>query len=649
VIRRALLATVMALLALGALPAAVSAHATLLGTVPARGAQLEQAPPRVELRFDEAVEAAFGSLKVFDGDGNPVHTGAATSRGTRVAVKLPPGLGDGTYTATYRVISADGHPVSGGFVFSVGEAGPAAKSVDALLGGGTGRITNSAFAVVRAIQYGAIALALGALAFLLLCWLPGLRAVAGGDAAWQAASDAFAFRTQRIIVAACFAGLLSGLAALVLQGAVGEGSTFWTAAKPDVVNEVLGTRFGTAWGLASLAWALALVAMAIQRPLPRLRPAAVGATGLVVPAGSTTHSSGPGPPSVSPVGLATRLSPLPGHDSRTRTTSMRAPAAAGSDDPDCAGDAPHSRPEPLALPSPRVLLLAVPLLALAFLPAMGGHTSVQSPVALLLGANVLHVLAMSAWLGGIAVLVLALRGATSRLEPGDRGRLLTAVVSRFSTLAGVAIAVLLASGIVQAIVEVRTFPHLLDTAFGRAVLIKIVVALAIVALGYINRRRLLPALRRSDTPGRTGVLLRRTLTTELVLGAIAIGVTGALSTYAPSIAVSSGPYATSAVMGPLRLEVTVDPARVGPNQLHLYIFDRRTGAPFDETKEIRVTAALPEKGIAPISMVPHVAGPGHFVVDGASLTVKGKWAMSVVDRVSDFDEYEARFTAPIGS
>jgi copper transport protein len=581
VIRRALLAALLALLAV---PAAASAHATLLGTSPARGAQLDAAPAQVDFRFDESVEAAFGALKVFDPQGNQVQTGNAFhpgGRGTHVAIKLRPGLKDGTYTATYRVISADGHPVSSGFVFSVGDAAPATKSVDALLaGGGTGPITNSAFAVVRAIQYAAIALGLGALGFLLLCWLPGLRAAAGADESWQAASDAFAFRTQRIIVAACLAGLLSGIAALVFQGAVGEGTTFWTAAKPDVVNEVLGTRFGTAWGLASLAWALALGAMAIQRPLPRLRPASVGATGL-------------------------------------------------------------------ALPSPRMLALAAPLVALAFLPAMGGHTSVQSPVPLLLPANVLHVLSMSAWLGGIAVLVLALRAATSRLDAADRGRLLTAVVSRFSTLAGIAIAVLLASGVVQGIVEVRTFPHLLDTAFGRAVLIKVVVALGIVALGYVNRRRLLPPLRRSDTPGRAGVLLRRTLTTELVLGAIALGVTGALSTYAPSIAVSSGPYATSVVTGPLRLEVTVDPAKVGPNQLHLYLFDRRTGAPFDETKEIRVAAALPEKGIAPISMVPHVAGPGHFVVDGASLTVKGKWAMTVVDRVSDFDEYEARFTAPI--
>ena len=60
---------------------------------------------------------------------------------------------------------------------------------------------------------------------------------------------------------------------------------------------------------------------------------------------------------------------------------------------------------------------AVPLVALACLPALGGHAGVQSPVAVLLPANVLHVAAMSAWLGGIAMLVLTLRAATARLEP----------------------------------------------------------------------------------------------------------------------------------------------------------------------------------------------------------------------------------------
>jgi copper transport protein len=582
VIRRAV---VLALAGLSLAPAAASAHATLEATVPERGARLARAPTQVTFRFDESVEASFGALRVFDARGRQVQTGAAFhpgGRGAEVAVRLRAGLGQGSYTATYRVISADGHPVSSGFVFSAGNAGPGGTSVDALLAGeNTGAVTDTAFSIARAVQYAAIAVSLGAFAFLLWSWLPALRLVAGGGAEWEAASAAFARRLRRVLMVAVIAGLLSGGAALLLQGAVGQGSTFWSALKPSVVREVLGTRFGTAWGLGVLSWAVALVALAMRRPVPRLQPASVGATGL-------------------------------------------------------------------ALPGSRSLALAVPLVALAFLPAMGGHGSVQSPVWLLLPANVLHVVAMSAWVGGIAVLVVALRSATARLEPVDRTRLLAAVVGRFSTLAGVAIAVLLLSGVVQGIVEVRTFAHLLDTAFGRAVLIKVAVALAIVALGYVNRQRLLPALRAaSATPGRAGVLLRRTLRAELALGLVALGTTGALAGYAPSIAVSTGPYSTSAIVGSARMEVTVDPARVGPNQLHMYLFDRRTGAPFEKTKELHVTAALPAKGIAPIMLNPHIAGPGHFVVDGASLTPAGTWTISVTDRVSDFDEYQTRFTAPI--
>ena len=60
-----------------------------------------------------------------------------------------------------------------------------------------------------------------------------------------------------------------------------------------------------------------------------------------------------------------------------------------------------------------------------------------------------------------------------------------------------------------------------------------------------------------------------------------------------------------------------------------------------------MTAALPAKRIAPLTLNPHVAGPGHYVVDGASLSVAGNWTISVTDRVSDFDEYETRFTVPI--
>ena len=306
----------------------------------------------------------------------------------------------------------------------------------------------------------------------------------------------------------------------------------------------------------------------------------------------------------------------------------------------------------LALPrTTRLAVLAVPLAVLSALPALGGHASVQSPVALLMPANVLHVIAMSAWLGGVAVLVLVLRAATAQLEAGERTRLLAAVVARFSTLAGVAIAVLLASGIAQGLVEVRTVPNLVETAFGRAVLVKIVLFAGIVALGWVNRRRLLPALARAardgEPPGRAGLLLRRTLRAELALGAAALAVTGALAGYAPSVAEGQGPFSDTADIGPARLEMTVDPARVGPNEMHVYLFDRRDGRQYDDTLELTVTAELPERGIEPIEFETTKAGPGHFLVSGAAFGVEGEWTVEIAARVSDFDEFRTNLEVPV--
>jgi copper transport protein len=258
---------------------------------------------------------------------------------------------------------------------------------------------------------------------------------------------------------------------------------------------------------------------------------------------------------------------------------------------------------------------------------------------------------MSAWLGGVAVLVLVLRAATARLEGGERTRLLAAIVARFSTLAGVAIAVLLASGIVQGLVEVRTVPNLVDTAFGRAVLVKIVLFAGIVGLGWINRRRLVPALRRvasdGEPPGHTGLLLRRTLRAELLLGVAALAATGALAGYAPSVAEGQGPFSGSADIGPARLEVTVDPARVGPNEMHVYLFDRRTGAQWDETLEMTATAEMPERGIEPIELEATKAGPGHFLISGATFGVKGDWTVEIASRINDFDEFRTKVEVPI--
>jgi copper transport protein len=81
--------------------------------------------------------------------------------------------------------------------------------------------------------------------------------------------------------------------------------------------------------------------------------------------------------------------------------------------------------------------------------------------------------------------------------------------------------------------------------------------------------------------------------------------------------------------------------------VHFYLFDRKTGAAFEATKEFRVTASMPSRQIAPIELSTSIAGPGHYVVTGATLSVAGEWTITLADRISDFDEYVGRFTVPI--
>jgi copper transport protein len=307
---------------------------------------------------------------------------------------------------------------------------------------------------------------------------------------------------------------------------------------------------------------------------------------------------------------------------------------------------------PTAAP-PRAAIAAgaLPVAFLAALPALGGHAASQHPGWLLVPANVAHVLAVGMWTGGLVALIVALPAATRLLEPPERTRLLAAVVARFSAIALAAVLTLSATGAIQGIVWVHTPAHLLDTAYGRAVLIKVVLLTALVLLGALNRQRTLPRIEaaagRGDAPGRAGLALRRALRAEVALVVVVLAVTGALSGYPPSTTAAAGPVSRTVAVGPERLELTVDPARVGSNQIHLYLLDPKTGAQYDRAKEVTLAATQPEKRIGPIKETASRAGPGHYIVPAAVLGVPGKWQLTILVRVSDFDQYEAKTEVPV--
>jgi copper transport protein len=644
-------ALLIALAVLAVSAPAASAHATLEGTSPARGATVREQPRQVVFSFNEPVEGSFGAVRVFDAqgrrvdDGRVVHPGSA---GAKIAVGLRSGLAQGSYTATYRVISADGHPVSGGVIFNIGRAGVAPReSVADLIGGSkAGRATTTAFAAVKAAGYLAIALALGGLLFLWFVWAPALGVTGPG----LAASAPFARRAHRLLAVAIVLGGASTAAGIVLEGATAAGTSFWGALNQTVVRGVLETHFGTMWAVRLAAWlalGAGLVVVILRRTTaPAQAPAAA-------PAPAPAAAPAPAPAAApAPVAVAQREVALVGGGGARRPPAAAAqPSAPSAPRDDLAREGARTAALPGG-PAGTVLLGLVALL-LAVTPALAGHARTQSPVALLIPSDVVHVVAMSLWLGGLVFLLVAVPAATRALEPADRTRLLSGVLSRFSPLALIAVIALAVTGTVQAIVEVGSVGALTSTAFGRAVLIKAGLLLVLIGLGAINRQRVVPRLRRLAeervAPGDAGRLLRRTLRGEVALILVVLGVTGALTGYAPATAetANAGPFSTSRRMGPLDLEITLDPARVGPNALHLYVFDAKDGAPFTGTKELRVKASLPSRGIGGIGLTMHRAGPGHYVADAVTLSPAGDWNLAVTDRVSDFDEYATTVKAPV--
>jgi len=121
---RALLAVITALLAaaVGVVPAA--AHAELVGSSPADGAELTSVPSEVVLTFSEPLLDEGLAVAATDEAGTTTRLTRAAVDGTRVVVPWPESAPAGTWRLAYRVVADDGHPIDGVITFTITVASP---------------------------------------------------------------------------------------------------------------------------------------------------------------------------------------------------------------------------------------------------------------------------------------------------------------------------------------------------------------------------------------------------------------------------------------------------------------------------------------------------------------------------------------------
>ncbi|KRB76178.1 copper resistance protein CopC [Nocardioides sp. Root190] len=537
--KRRLLALLLAAIALLlAVPSPAQAHATLVSSDPAQGAVLTEAPDSLRFTFSEHVSLVPDGVRIFDAEGEELDADP-TARGSELEVDLGDDLGTGTLVVVWRVVSEDGHPISGSLAFSIGA--PSAQVVAPPVTGDESTGPPWLLSVAAWAGYVALLLSTGLVAFVVL-FLPGHHLADRARARLVRAARVGA-------VTAAIAWLLGIPLTAVYQigsgvGALAKGST-WAALDP---LEYVVT--------ATVVLGVSLAVVLLGR------------------------------------GLIDR---------------------------------------------PRRVVALVACGVAACAPALTGHTRAATPEVLAVGADMLHLVAGSVWLGGLVALVLVLP------DLGGRRTLAAEVLARFSVVAAGVLVALVITGAFLAWRVAGSWSVLFETGYGRLLLVKILAALIAVLIAAWNRFALVPRLqdasRRRERRDSAHLLVRTTAAEAGVLVAVLL-VTGFLVDRspepAPASAVSSvpaEPEVRTALLGGLTVRGTIAPPRTGPSTVTVEIVDA-TGAPTEgfEAPRLRLSSGEVDLGALPATS----AGPGIYSAS-VVLPAAGTWQLQVSLKISEFE------------
>jgi copper transport protein len=592
------------------------AHAQLLGTSPASGAVLTSPPAEVVLTFGESVQAPPAAIEVYSAAGQQVRTGPVghpRGRADQVLVSLPQSM-RGTYVVSWRVISADTHPVQGAFSFSVG-APSAENAVGALEqhllasrhpSRGLGILTGT----LRTIVLVAVLTAIGGVA-LLVGWRAGLRRAL----------------VRAILMGAAALAVIATAAAVLAQGPYDAGRPISHAFRSQVLSPVLHSNFGLG-AMVRIGSALLLLAGVLWGSAAERR------------AGSA----------------ARRREARASSDPATPTSSSAQQRGGWR-------RAQHLFPLWLAVALAGCVGLMVSL-------SLSGHATTGRWEPWAFVVDLVHGGSAAVWVGGLIVLAAVLYGPGSGGDAGELGGL----VRRFSTTATWAVALILASGVFQAWRQLGSWKALTTTDYGTILLLKVTVVIATVEAGWFSRRwvarRLLPPAVAPVRPGGPGAAtasgrlarsgsqrsrgggpgprvprFRRWLAFEAALAIGVVALTGALIDAAPpqgeTAAAASRAFTAHAPVGRDVLSVAVYPLVTGSVHVAVQLTDRAS-RPVDAF-QVTAQLSLPSRRVGPISVPLTHPVTGSWVADNVLLPLAGRWQLQVAVLTDPITEIDRTF------
>ena len=242
--------------------------------------------------------------------------------------------------------------------------------------------------------------------------------------------------------------------------------------------------------------------------------------------------------------------------------------------------------------------------------SVGGHPSAVPLAGVAVLVDAVHMGAISLWIGGLVTVLVA-------------GRDRPEAIVRLSRTATFAAPIAVVTGVWQTWRIGGGLGDLADTSWGRGMIVKIAVALVLLALGGVARL----AVRRSLDAERGR--LRRLIGTEVVVALAVLAASAFVVGESPVVARQPDVYTATLVQGSLIVDLTVTPGVVGNNEIHVVVSPPGGALQRVESLEMRVTP--PGDASVPITVSVLDAGPNHFI-GRVAFTGPGEWKLEILVR-----------------
>lgn len=245
--------------------------------------------------------------------------------------------------------------------------------------------------------------------------------------------------------------------------------------------------------------------------------------------------------------------------------------------------------------------------------SMAGHPVATNPVALSVGLDMLHMLAVSLWVGPLLIIVydrnmwLATDESTS--APSLRW---------FSRTAGFAVPVIVVTGVIQAWLMLDGFGQILESRYGRTLIVKVCLVVVLIALGAVSR----VAMQRKQSGS-----LRQSMGIEVLFGLIILALTSTLVAMPPKGVLEPAPLSSTIFQGQMIVELSLTSARIGQSEVHMVV--ARADGTFVQIEAATARMSMPARNIPNGPIVLEETGSNHF--SGVTeFAYSGEWVIEIL-------------------